>query len=247
MSYATAELMAVAMSRALREGDVMVTGTNSSITCAAAAVARGCGRPRVRTLIGAFGTIDPSAERVPQSGGDQTFLPGRLVTRMAATLADQVRGLPDLICLGALQVDRRGRVNLAVVGDYERPALRGPGTIGVSLLATLPRAFLYFEHHDPRTFVEAVDFVGGEGIRADGGGIEVIVTPLAVLGPVEDRSRIDLLSVHPGVSFDEVQERTGFPLDPARARPTEPPAGRELAALRGDPTGATLAAYALGR
>lgn len=247
MSYATAELMSVAMARQLRDGDVMVTGTNAAITCSAAAVARGGGKSHVRTLIGAFGTIDPSVELVPESGADQTFLPGRLVSRMAATLGDQVRGLADVICLGALQVDRRGRVNLAVVGDYERPALRGPGTIGVSLLATLPRAFLYFDQHDPRTFVESVDFVGAHGLRADGGGIAVIVTPLAVLGPVEDRSRIDLLSVHPGVSFEQVQERTGFALDPERARPTEPPSEAELRALRADPTGATLAGYELGQ
>ena len=239
MSFNSAELMSIVISRALREGDVMITGTNAAFTCSAAFVAQQCGRPRVSPVIGAFGTVDPKVQVAPRSGADQAFIAGRIVTSLPDVVSDQVRGLADVICLGGLQVDRAGRVNLAVVGDHERPTLRGPGTIGIALISRLPRTFLYFEQHDPRTFVEAVDFVGGEGLR-EGGGIEIIVTPLAVLGPVEDHSRIDLLSVHPGVSFEQVQERTGFPLDPARAVPTPEPTEEELAALRRYPDGATL-------
>jgi glutaconate CoA-transferase subunit B len=169
-----------------------------------------------------------------------------VVTDLAATLADQVRGLADVICLGGLQVDRGGRVNLAVVGDYARPELRGPGTIGVSLIARLERTFLYFTQHDPRTFVERVDFVGAEGLRGGGRGLEVIVTPMAVLGPVEDGGRIDLISIHPGFGFEEVQARTGFELDPARAEVTEAPGEDELAALRSHPNGISLATMILG-
>ncbi len=246
MSYSPAELMAVVLSRRLREGDVMVTGTNAAITCSAALVARGCGRERVRTIIGAFGTIEPYVEIVPASGADQSFLPGRVVTDLISTLGDQVRGLADILCLGGLQVDRAGRVNLAVVGDYARPELRGPGTIGVSLIARFERTFLYFTEHDPRTFVEQVDFVGAQGLRPGGRGVEVIVTPMAVLGPVEDGSRIDLVSINPGFDFEGVQARTGFELDPARAVPTEPPSEAELAALRSHPNGMSLATMTLG-
>jgi glutaconate CoA-transferase subunit B len=245
VSFNTAELMAVVLSRSLREGDVMITGTNAAITRSAAAVAQGCGRPRVVTVIGAFGSVDPSVASAPASGGDQAFIAGRFDTGLASVIGDQVRGLADVICLGGLQVDRRGRINLAVVGDPERPTLRGPGTIGVSLIATIKRTFLYFMDHDPRVFVETVDFLSGEGLRPDGGGIDVIVTPLAVLGPVEDRSRIDLLSVHPGVSFERVQERTGFALDPARAQPTAAPSEAELAALRAATDAPALAALEL--
>jgi len=244
MSFSTAELMAVVLSRHLRHGDMMVTGTNAAITRSAAHVAQSEGR-RVATVIGAFGTVDPSAERAPASGGDQRFLPGRLDSSLATVVGDQVRGLADVICLGGLQVDRLGRVNLAVVGSYEKPTLRGPGTVGIALIATVKRTFLYFMQHDPRTFVETVDFLGGQGLRADGGGIEVIVTPLAVLGPVEDRSRIDLRSVHPGVSFEEVQARTGFVLEVGRARTTEAPSESELQALRAYPDGRSLRSLAL--
>lgn len=240
MSASPAELLAVVLARSLRDGDVMITGTNAAITRGAVAVAQACGKPRASAVIGAFGTVDPSAELAPRSGGDQDFLPGRVVSGLGAVVSDQVRGLADVICLGGLQVDRSGRVNLAVIGPYAQPTLRGPGTIGLSLMSPIPRTFLYFDDHDPRTFVERVDFLGAEGLKPDGSGIELIVTPLAVLGPVENRTRIDLVSVHPGVEFDQVQARTGFPLDESRARPTEAPSVAELAALRANPDGATL-------
>jgi glutaconate CoA-transferase subunit B len=246
MSWNTAELMSIVLARALRDGDVMVTGTNAAITRSAGFVAEGSGK-RVVTMIGAFGTVDPTAARVPASGGDQDFIPGRLEGSLAGAISDQVGGLADVICLGGLQLDRAGRLNLAVVGDHQRPTLRGPGTIGVSLMATIGRTFLYFMDHDPRTFVETVDFVGGQGLRPDGGGIDLIVTPLAVLGPVDDHSRIDLISLHPGVGFEQVQERTGFRLDPQRTEVTPEPSDAELKLLSTAPDAAALAEIDLPR
>jgi hypothetical protein len=68
---------------------------------------------------------------------------------------------------------------------------------------------------------------------------------MAVLGPDETRSRLDLVSVHPGYTFAEVQERTGFPLDPAGARPTQVPTDEELAILRSFPDGRKLKGLAV--
>jgi hypothetical protein len=66
------------------------------------------------------------------------------------------------------------------------------------------------------------------------------------MGPVEDRSRIDLISVHPGVTFDEVQERTAFTLDEKRSRVTAAPSEHELSALRSFPDGRGLRHQTLG-
>ena len=49
----------------------------------------------------------------------------------------------------------------------------------------------------------------------------------------EDEKRMRLRSVHPGVSVDEVQEKTGFPLViPEQVPTTELPTAEELAVLR---------------
>lgn len=238
MNCAPAELMAIVLARALRDGDVLVTGTNAAIPMTAYRVAQRCGAPRVVALIGAHGTVDPSVPVAPRSGADEDFLAGRFTTSLASAVGDQLRHLVDVIFLGALQVDRRGRCNLAVVGEYDRPRLRGPGTVGLSMVAAVERALLFTTRHDERTFVQTVDFVSAEGLRPEGRGIQLIVTPLAVLGPTPDRRAIDLVSVHPGVPIEAVQARTGFPLDTRNARETEPPSPDELAALRRvDPAG----------
>ncbi len=225
------ELMACVFARALRDGDTLVMGTNAAIPAAAWRVARACGKPHVRALIGATGTLDPAAARVPASGADQAFLPGRAVLGLARGVHDQLRGFADVIFLGALQVDGRGRINLAVIGDHARPRVRGPGSIGLSLVATIPRTFLFFERHDPRVFVEAVDFVSGD--VPDGGGELLIVTPLAVFGTAPGGRVVELLSVHPGIDLATVRERTGFALPGDEVAITAPPDAAELAALRG--------------
>ena len=241
MTVTRTEYMAISMARFLRDGDVLITGTNATIPRAAAFVANHLGRLSVRTVIGAFGTVNPTVYPTPQSGGDQRFFAGESNESLATIISDQVRGLADVICLGGLQLDQRGRLNLCVIGPYDAPTLRGPGTVGLSLMATVARTFVFFMHHDRRTFVQNVDFVGGEGLPKDGGGIELVVTPLAVFGPNESRDRIDLISIHPGVTFDEVQDRTGFRLDPRRAIVTQTPTPEELTALRANPDSKHLA------
>lgn len=232
MSWSVDELMAVVFARRLKDGDVVVTGTNAAVPLLACEVARRASGKRITSLIGATGTIDPSCQDVPRSGADERFIPGRFAMGLATAVHDQLRGLVDVIFLGALQVDLRGRCNLTAVGPYARPTLRGPGSIGLSMMATVRRTFLIFGRHDPRIFVEEVDFVSAEGLRPDGGGLAVVVTPLCVLTPDPARSRLVLESIHPGVSFADVQRSTGFRLDPACAGTTPPPTAGELAALR---------------
>jgi len=243
MNCCRAELMALVFARALRDGDVLVTGTRATLPTAAYRCAQLLGKRHVRAMIGATGTLDPFIQPVPASGGDQDFLAGRVTLDLATGVCDQLRGLVDVIFLGALQLDGEGRCNLAVVGDYRRPGLRGPGSIGLSMVGRVKRTFMFFERHDPRVLVERVDFVSGDILR-DGGEL-LVVTPLGVLGSTPDQPGLALLSLHPGVSFDEMQARTGFMLNRQHARTTLAPSADELAALRSLPDGRALAAMEL--
>lgn len=243
MSYLCAELMAIVCARALRDGDVIVTGTRATLPSAAYRSAQLLGKPHVRAMIGATGTIDPSVQPVPPSGGDQAFLDGRVTLDLATGVCDQLRGLVDVIFLGALQLDRHGRCNLAVVGDYHRPRLRGPGSIGLSMVGSVKRTFMFFERHDPRVLVERVDFVSGDILGS--GGELLVVTPLGVLGALPGARSVELLSVHPGVTFERIQACTGFALNAAAAVPTPVPSAAELAVLRSLADGRALAQMAL--
>lgn len=212
MSFSDAEIMAIVLSRELADGDVVITGTNAAIPTAAYRVAQRLRAPRIVAINGGLGTVDPVVGEVPPSSADERYRRGRFNISLADTVRAEMRGLIDVICLGALQVDSLGRCNLAVVGDYERPTLRGPGTLGLSFMATVPRVLMYVTRHEPRTFVEAVDFVSAESLQPDGRGLGVIVTPLGVLAPDARRERLRLRSIHPGVDLDELVGRTGFDL-----------------------------------
>jgi glutaconate CoA-transferase, subunit B len=237
--------MAIVFARALRDGDVVVTGTNAVIPMSACRIAQLCGASHVVPVIGATGTLDPDTPVIPESGADQSFVSGRLTMGLGQGIADQVRGFADVIFLGGLQVDRKGRCNLTVVGAYGKPKLRGPGTIGLSMMARVRRTFLFFQSHDTRTFVDTVDFISGEGLQPDGGGVELIVTPLGVLGPTSTREAIDLKSIHPGVTFEEIQSHTGFPLNPDGIAVTPEPTTQELCALSRCQYGRQLASMRL--
>lgn len=181
-------------------------------------------------MIGATGTRDPSVQPVPNSGGDQAFLRGRVTRDRATGVADQLRGFVDVIFLGALQLDAHGRCNLAVVGDYTRPRLRGPGSIGLSMVASVKLTIMFFERHDARVLVPQVDFVSGMTV---GDGRELlVVTPLGVLGAAPATDKVVLQSLHPGVSFADIAIRAGFALEQRFAVETPPPSTVELAALR---------------
>lgn len=238
------ELMAIVVARALRDGDVVVTGTRATLPSAACGLARLCGKPNVRVLIGATGTLDPEVEPMPTSGGDQAFMRGRVTLDLVTGVADQLRGFADVIFLGGLQLDAEGRCNLAVVGDYARPRLRGPGSIGLSMVASVRRTFMFFARHDARVFVPAVDFVSGTTL---GDGRELlVVTPLGVLGSVPQERGVVLKSVHPGVRMATIQDNTGFALDARYCEQTTAPSAEELEALRSLPDGKQLATLALG-
>jgi glutaconate CoA-transferase, subunit B len=247
MNYSTAELMAIVLARTLSEGDVVLTGTNAAIPTAAYRTAQRLGVDGLVAVNGALGTVDPSAAVVPDSSADEDLLTGRFSIGLPEIVRGEVRGLFDVVFLGAMQIDRHGQLNLVCVGDYDHPTVRGPGTLGLSMVAVIDRTLIYLTRHDPRTFVEAVDFVSSRTLRDDGRGLGLIVTPLAVLGPTPARDRVDVVSVHPGVDPDFVAAQTGFALEMAAATETPEPTARELEALRAVDSTGTLRDMSLPR
>jgi len=150
----------------------------------------------------------------------------------------------DGFYVGALQIDPHGNSNLlGIRGDDGGFAMRGPGSIGTPSITSVARSFrLVVNRHDARTFVEQCDYVSCPGWLdgADGarerlglrGGPQQVITPLAVLGFGPDR-RLRVESLHGGASLEEVQRRTGFPLEAVdELGATPPPTVEELEVLR---------------
>ena len=145
--------------------------------------------------------------------------------------------------IGPTQIDRWGQTNLSVVGDYRKPKAAILGVRGLPGNSINHINSFFVPSHNQRVFVEGeVDMVSGvgfnparwePGMRKDLMDIRRIVTDLCVMdfeGP--DRA-IRVRSLHPGVSFEEVQEKTGFPLLQAPERGETPhPTAAQLAIIR---------------
>ncbi|RLL41169.1 CoA-transferase [Oceanobacillus piezotolerans] len=116
-----------------------------------------------------------------------------------------MRGKLDTAFLSGVQFDINGNVNASVIGDYHKPKVRLPGGAGSAvLIPTAKKVIIWRTKHDPRTFVNEVDFVTTRG------NIWKIITPLCVF--VYKNGKLHLESIHPHTTLEEVEKQTGFPL-----------------------------------
>jgi len=218
--YTAAELMTVAIARQLRDGETIAVGSVSPIPAGACLLAKETHAPRARLIL--LG----SREDFPFNGGMQEFYNFAM------------RGKLDVFFGSGAQIDQHGSFNLSVIGDHGHPAVRLPGGRAQGVLPfVVKRTILFRTDHSRRVFVPRVDFVTAPGDGPSGvyrlGGVSSVVSDLAVLAFHPERRRLELSSVHPGVSVEEVQERTGFPLHAADPAPiTPPPTAGELQLLR---------------
>jgi len=134
------------------------------------------------------------------------------------------------------QVGTVGRFNNVAIGrDLRRPRLRLPGSGGIPDVTTVfTDIHLYVPRHSRAVFVERLDFASSLGHTPDrkhGRGPQYLVSELGQFDFAAGRLR--LTHVHPGVTPEEIDRRTGFPVERApKIGETPPPTERELELLR---------------
>jgi len=223
--YTVDEIMCTTLASRFQDGDEVCNGMASFIPVAAIMLARLMHAPGLVWLAGAAG-LDPRPERVPASTLEAPLWRDSVMYLEQYSdfwhYAQNGRNL-GIFCVGAAQLDMYGNANNSVIGsDYHRPKVRLPGTAGLGDMGSLGKRLFYWNtNHNPRALVEKVDFRSAAGYL-DGGdererlglgpGPEVVVTNLAVLDFHPESKRMRLVSVHPGVTVEQVQEATGFEL-----------------------------------
>jgi len=199
---------------------------NSLLASLAIALARRTHAPRLRHVsIG--GGLDATPSVLPRSSSGAGWVEGSPVVLSNVDVYQlALRGRIDVMLLGCVQVDARGRINSTVIGEFARPRVRLPGGGGAAVLfQVVPRILVYRTRHDPGALVPAVDFVTATG------NLERLVTPLAVFRGTPDGLRLEALQ--PGATLEEVRRRTGFPVDPLPGLHTlAPPTPAEVAAIQ---------------
>jgi glutaconate CoA-transferase subunit B len=138
--------------------------------------------------------------------------------------------------VGPTQIDRFGQANISAIGDYAKPKIQMLGVRGFPGNSISHANSFFVPNHSKRVFVEGeVDMVASvgynpdrlpKGYSLDDIDIRLIVTNLCVMDFGGPNKQLRLVSLHPGVSVDEVIENTSFGLSipedlPETAAPTD--------------------------
>ncbi len=219
MSYTLAELCICASAEAFRgDGEYMVTSIGL-VPRLAASLAKSTFEPGLMMtdgeayLVSEPVPVGPRGDYTPKIEGSMTY----------ERVFDIVnRGMRHAM-VTPVQVDRYGQMNISVVGDYAAPKTALLGVRGYPGNTINNANSMFIPSHDRRTFVEGeVDMVGGIGYNParwpDGRkppylDLRRIVSNLAVMDFQGADHAIRVISLHPGVSIDEVRENTGFALE----------------------------------
>jgi glutaconate CoA-transferase subunit B len=140
------------------------------------------------------------------------------------------------------QIDRFGQINLSQLGGtHKQPKTQMLGVRGFPGNTIYHPNSFFFPSHNLRVFVPGeVDMVSGVGYnperRVAGGnyaGVDLrrIVTNLCVMDFGGKDHAVRVVSLHPGVTFDEVQSATGFALEAGDGGETALPGADKLAII----------------
>jgi glutaconate CoA-transferase subunit B len=240
--YTATEIMTVAAARALRNDDVCFVGIGAP--SAACNLARLTHAPGI-TLIYESGTIDTKPDILPLSIGDGELCDTALTT---VSVPEMFRywlqgGRITVGFLGGAQIDKYANLNTTVVGSYEKPKVRLPGGGGAPEIATSCGEIFITMTMSKRGFVERLDFVtslghgDGAGARERAGvstkGPTRVVTDLCVMEPDAATRELTVVSLHPGITREQVQAECGWRLRFANeVAETPAPTAHELGVLR---------------
>ncbi len=242
MNYTPTEMMTIAAARALRNDDVCFVGIG--MPSAAANLARLTHAPDI-VLIYESGTLGTKPSVLPLSIGDGELCETALTT---VSVPEMFRywlqgGRITVGFLGGAQIDRFANLNTTVIGPYDKPKVRLPGGGGAPEIAISCGEIFIIMAQSKRSFVPKLDFVTsfghGEGgdhrirLGVDSKGPTKLVTDLAIFEPDPDSKEMTVVSLHPGVTREKLQENAGWPLRyAARVVETPPPTAHELDVLR---------------
>jgi glutaconate CoA-transferase subunit B len=240
--YTANEILTVLSARQLRDGQVIFAGVGIPLLAATLAQRTRC--PGLTILfeggvIGAF--VEPG--KLPPSTNDQRCTKrANMVLGSAEVLLLLQRGYVDVGFMGGAQIDQYGNLNSSFIGDPAHPKTRLPGTGGGNDISSLANMIVAMKH-EKRRFVEHVDFITSPGFISGGdsraksglptGGMFRVVTELAVFSFEDAERRMKVVAFNPGVTRQEVQDKTGFELifdDDLTV--TDPPSEHELSTLR---------------
>ncbi len=236
------ELLICLSARVMEDRSSAFIGTG--VPMLAAALAKRLYAPDLVSVF-EFGGIGSSLDYLPRGVGEsKTFYRALVATGICDVMETAARGFVTYGFLGGAQIDMYGNLNSTVIGDYEQPKVRLPGSGGGNDVGSFCWRTIAIMRHEAHRFIPELDFLTTPGYLTGPGAREAaglypdtgpyrVITDLATLGYEEESKRMMLLALNPGVTVDQVVENTGFELViPAEVGANAEPTDEELKALR---------------
>ncbi|MBT3766356.1 MAG: CoA-transferase subunit beta [Rhodospirillaceae bacterium] len=216
MKLTAAAQLAFAGARELSSDDACFVGIG--IPSDAAVLAKHTHAPDM-SLIFESGVIGSDPLTPPLSTGSPSVAEGALMITDGLTVFGELQaGRIDVGLLSAAQVDQRGNLNSTAIGSYSSPKLRMVGSGGAHDIACLVGRVIILMPHDPRRFVDNVDFVTSPGTDAEarkslklGGGPSALVTERARFS--FETGLAQLSTVMPGYSEEDALDGISWPVE----------------------------------
>lgn len=199
-----ADCMTVAMARLLRDQEIVFHGVASPMPMVATLLAKKMHAPNL-VYISIAGGVDSLPDVLPT----ETTSDFKLLEKSGAYFSLMeifdlsARGKLDTAFLGGVQIDKHGRTNMSVIGEFWSPKVRLPGGAGSAVvMPTARKTILWRTKHDPKTFVDTLSFITAAG------NTEYVVTPRCIFKREEDVLKV--WQTFPGETLENIKQQTGF-------------------------------------
>lgn len=238
--YSLAELMVCANAAAYKDdGEILVSGIGLLPRLAASLAMKTCNTDIMMTDSEAWLLSEPN----PLGSRSADFRQMNETWMGFSRIFDNVWSGKRHITGGPSQIDRFGQANISALGgSYSHPKVQMLGVRGFPGNSISHANSWFVASHNTRVFVEGecdvVCTIGynparlPRGYQLDDIDLRYIITDLCVMDFGGPNHQVRLLSLHPGVSADKVQESTGFELHiPQQVAITPPPTELQMAAI----------------
>ena len=239
--FSTNELMAVTAARMLEDGQNIVVGLG--LPQIATLLAKRTHAPNLN-IIYEIGVINPESVDAGVGIADpRLWYKSEHFTSFIGSLGQILqKGLVDVGFLGGLQIDRFGNINSTLIRE-NNSFQHFTGSGGAADTATFSKKTFIIIKHQKRKIVEAVDFITTVGYLKGCAsrkeqGLPMykdirIITNLCVFNFNNENREIQVESIHPGVTKEDIVSNTGLDiLIPDGAKTTNEPTEFELTMLR---------------
>jgi len=252
--FNTNELMAVIVSKQIRNDDVVFIGVGIPLLAGILAVST---HAPDAILVYEGGGIGARTRRLPWTISDNPTTDNALAAQtMWRVFSDQQRGFITLGIIGGAEIDPYGNLNTTVIlgGDhtYARPKVRLPGSGGANDIASSAGRTVIMMRLQKKKFVKELHhitspgYLSGPGARKKaglvGGGPQAVITDKCIFA-FDGQSKVMVLSaLYPGYSVDDIRDSVGWDLKVAtNLEEVPPPTEEQIRILRAyDPMGFVL-------